>query len=129
MSKQIKFEDIRENDRVRVTLPGEKTVLEFVVVEYNPDEECVGDGRIFALYGWEIKGDLNATIELLERAPEPEPTGVGAVVTFLDPHEGIEHTAVRTLNRMWVDEDTRGWSWPVIAANLLRIPSPGVYVD
>lgn len=129
MSKQIKFEDIREKDRVRVTLLQDKTVLEFVVDEYNPSLGYLGDKWIFTLHKSDIDDDPNATIELLERAAEPEPTGVGAVVTFLDPLEGIKHTAVRTGNHMWVDEDTRRWSWQTIAANLERIVCQGVYVD
>lgn len=129
MSKQIKFEDIWEGDRVRVTLPGEKTVLEFVVSVYNADRGYLGDEKFFTIYNSEIEEDPDATIELLGRAAAPEPTGVGAVVTFHDPLEGIKHTAVRTGNRMWIDEDAHCWSWQTIVANLERIVCQGVYVD
>lgn len=108
-----------KGDRVRVTHRkgnGNLAIQEFTITEDGP-HPC-GDGI-----------DLNSggpwTIEVLKKAPVPEPTGFGAVVEFEDPLERIGVRAVRT-GWGWTDTDGRDWAWAVISDAGVRVLSEGI---
>lgn len=87
---------------------GDKVIQEFTVVKAGPTP--YGEDPPFNLEGpW--------SVELLQRAPLGEPQGIGAIVSFDDPLEGLRHVAVLLGGGMWVDEDAHSWAWKVISEN------------
>lgn len=110
----------RKGDRVRVTHTkgnGDKIIHEFTITQDGPEPR--GDGVDMDRSGpW--------SIEVLEKAPVPEPQGFGALVEFEDRLNGLRTLAVRSTGGAWYDIDGYNWSWTVISEGAPRVLNEGV---
>lgn len=109
-------------DRVRVTETydnGDRDIAEFTVT-YLTDAYVEGRHHEFFL------GDTHETFEILETAPVPEPTGVGAVVDFEQAHRGVSVVVVRDAYGRWIGPECSVWSWTAILQGEPKVLSEGV---
>lgn len=109
--------DFKVGDRVRAVSTrssGDTAIHEFTVISVA--------GNLIQSSEWYFYpngpyADEAVEFTLIKRAPLAEPKGLGAIVSFNDPLEGLQHVAVRHGSGVWVDEDLNTWAWKVISEN------------
>lgn len=111
-------------DRVRATrvyANGDRDITEFTVVGFEEDESYLeGYHHEFFLK------ETDETFEILEAAPVPEPTGVGAVVEFENMLERVSVVVVRDAYGRWIGPECSVWSWTAILQGEPKVLSEGV---
>lgn len=107
--------DIKVGDRIR----AERKDVTVEGVVSHVDDYGIDVGSVVAV------SDDDWTITVLERAPIPEPKGLGAVVEF--DHRHVGHVrAVRNENLApaqgsWRDADGGWWTWSAISRDGMNI--------